>query len=230
MKREIVLDTETTGLDPFSGHRIVEIGCVELIDGLRTGKTFHTYLNPERVIPPEALRVHGLSEQFLSDKPVFAEKIDELMEFIADSMLVIHNAAFDMKFVNFELDRLGFSAISMERTIDTVLIARKKFPGSPANLDALCKRFNIDLSERTKHGALLDAELLSEVYLELMGGRQSALLLDISSKSLVSESQLIVTDKIKLENRAFNISAEEEEAHKLMLSKLKNPLWLEVAE
>ncbi len=230
MKREIVLDTETTGLDPFSGHRIVEIGCVELIDGLRTGKTFHTYLNPERDIPPEALRVHGLSEQFLSDKPVFAEKIDELMEFIADSMLVIHNAAFDMKFVNFELDRLGFSAISMERTIDTVLIARKKFPGSPANLDALCKRFNIDLSERTKHGALLDAELLSEVYLELMGGRQSALLLDISSKSLVSESQLIVTDKIKLENRAFNISAEEEEAHKLMLSKLKNPLWLEVAE
>lgn len=230
MKREIVLDTETTGLDPFSGHRIVEIGCVELIDGLRTGKTFHTYLNPERDIPPEALRVHGLSEQFLSDKPVFAEKIDELMEFIADSMLVIHNAAFDMKFVNFELDRLGFSAISMERTIDTVLIARNKFPGSPANLDALCKRFNIDLSERTKHGALLDAELLSEVYLELMGGRQSALLLDISSKSLVSESQLIVTDKIKLENRAFNISAEEEEAHKLMLSKLKNPLWLEVAE
>ncbi|MEK6746422.1 MAG: DNA polymerase III subunit epsilon [Pseudomonadota bacterium] len=230
MKREIVLDTETTGLDPFSGHRIVEIGCVELIDGLRTGKTFHTYLNPERDMPSEAFRVHGLSEQFLADKPVFAEKIDELMEFISDSMLVIHNAAFDMKFVNFELDRLGFSAISMERTIDTVLIARKKFPGSPANLDALCKRFNIDLSERTKHGALLDAELLSEVYLELMGGRQSALLLDISSKSLVSESQLVVTDKIKLENRVFNISAEEEEVHKLMLSKLKNPLWLEVAE
>lgn len=227
MKREIVLDTETTGLDPFSGHRIVEIGCVELVDGLRTGKNFHTYLNPERDMPPEAFRVHGLSEQFLSDKPVFAEKIDEFLEFIADSMLVIHNAAFDMKFVNFELDRLGFAAISMERTIDTVLIARKKFPGSPANLDALCKRFNIDLSERTKHGALLDAELLSDVYLELMGGRQSALLLDISSKMIVSDGEFIAVSKTHLEVRVFDVNAEEEEAHKLMLSKLKNPIWLQ---
>lgn len=227
MKREIVLDTETTGLDPFSGHRIVEIGCVELIDGLRTGKNFHTYLNPERDMPPEAFRVHGLSEQFLSVKPVFAEKIDEFLEFIADSMLVIHNAAFDMKFVNFELDQLGFAAISMERTIDTVLIARKKFPGSPANLDALCKRFNIDLSERTKHGALLDAELLSDVYLELMGGRQSALLLDVSSSQAIISDGLVTINKTHLEVRVFDVNAEEEEAHKLMLSKLKNPIWLQ---
>lgn len=227
MKREIVLDTETTGLDPFSGHRIVEIGCVELIDGLRTGKNFHTYLNPERDMPPEAFRVHGLSQQFLSDKPVFAEKIDEFLEFIADSMLVIHNAAFDMKFVNFEIERLGFPAIAMERTVDTVLIARKKFPGSPANLDALCKRFNIDLSERTKHGALLDAELLSDVYLELMGGRQSTLILDVSSSTTIIAGGAITINKTQLEARIFEIPAEEEEAHKLMLSKLKNPLWLQ---
>ncbi len=226
MKREIVLDTETTGLDPFSGHRIVEIGCVELIDGLRTGKSFHAYLNPERDMPPEAFRVHGLSQQFLSDKPVFAEKVDEFLEFIADSMLVIHNAAFDMKFVNFELDRLGFAAISMDRAVDTVLIARKKFPGSPANLDALCKRFNIDLSERTKHGALLDAELLSDVYLELMGGRQAALLLDVSSSTTIVSDGSVTINKTQLEMRVFEIPAEEEEAHKLMLSKLKNPLWL----
>lgn len=227
MKREIVLDTETTGLDPFSGHRIVEIGCVELIDGLRTGKNFHTYLNPERDMPPEAFRVHGLSQQFLSDKPVFAEKIDEFLEFIADSMLVIHNAAFDMKFVNFELDRLGFPAIAMERAVDTVLIARKKFPGSPANLDALCKRFNIDLSERTKHGALLDAELLSDVYLELMGGRQSTLILDVRSSTTIISDGALTINKTQLEMRVFEVSAEEEEAHKLMLSKLKNPLWLQ---
>lgn len=226
MKREIVLDTETTGLDPFSGHRIVEIGCVELIDGLRTGKNFHAYLNPERDMPPEAFRVHGLSQQFLSDKPVFAEKVDEFLEFIADSMLVIHNAAFDMKFVNFELEKLGFAAISMERAVDTVLIARKKFPGSPANLDALCKRFNIDISERTKHGALLDAELLSDVYLELMGGRQAALLLDMSTSTTVIAGSAVATNKTQLEVRVFEVSAEEEEAHKLMLSKLKNPLWL----
>jgi DNA polymerase III subunit epsilon len=227
MKREIVLDTETTGLDPFSGHRIVEIGCVELIDGLRTGKNFHTYLNPERDMPPEAFRVHGLSQQFLSDKPVFAEKIDEFLEFIADSMLVIHNAAFDMKFVNFELDRLGFPAIAMERAVDTVLIARKKFPGSPANLDALCKRFNIDLSERTKHGALLDAELLSDVYLELMGGRQSTLILDVRSSTTIISDGALTINKTQLGMRVFEVSAEEEEAHKLMLSKLKNPLWLQ---
>lgn len=224
MKREIVLDTETTGLDPFSGHKVVEIGCVELIEGLRTGAFFHTYLNPERDMPPEAFRVHGLSTQFLSDKPVFAQQVDGFLEFIADSTLVIHNAAFDMKFVNFELGTLGFPAIAMDRTIDTVMIARKKFPGSPASLDALCKRFNIDLSERSKHGALLDAELLAEVYLDLMGGRQSVFALD--TQVISSDTETITSTRITLEARVFDITSEEEEAHKTMLDKLKNPLWL----
>jgi DNA polymerase-3 subunit epsilon len=227
MKREIVLDTETTGLDPFSGHRVVEIGCVELIDGLRTGEFFHSYLNPERDVPAEAFRVHGLSTQFLSDKPIFAEKVDSFLEFIADATLVIHNAAFDMKFVNFELDRLGFPAIAMDRTIDTVLIARKKFPGSPASLDALCKKFDIDLSGRTKHGALLDAELLAEVYLDLMGGRQAIFALDTNSRAITSNEHTVTIAKTTLEARVFEVSEEEEEAHKTMLTKLKNPLWLE---
>ncbi len=227
MKREIVLDTETTGLDPFSGHRVVEIGCVELIDGLRTGEFFHSYLNPERDVPAEAFRVHGLSTQFLTDKPIFAEKVDSFLEFIADATLVIHNAAFDMKFVNFELDRLGFPAIAMDRTIDTVLIARKKFPGSPASLDALCKKFDIDLSGRTKHGALLDAELLAEVYLDLMGGRQAIFALDTNSRAITSNEHTVTIAKTTLEARVFEVSEEEEEAHKTMLTKLKNPLWLE---
>ena len=227
MKREIVLDTETTGLDPNSGHRMVEIGCVELIDGLRTGAFFHAYLNPERDVPHEAFRVHGLSTQFLSDKPIFSEKVDDFLEFVADSMLVIHNAAFDMKFVNFELGSLGFPAISMDRTIDTVLIARKKFPGSPANLDALCKRFNIDLSGRTKHGALLDAELLADVYLDLMGGRQAMFALGATEQIIASSEQIITQIKTTLEARIFTVSEEEEEAHKIMLEKLKNPLWAE---
>ncbi len=227
MKREIVLDTETTGLDPFSGHRMVEIGCVELIDGLRTGEFFHSYLNPERDVPAEAFRVHGLSTQFLSDKPIFSEKVDSFLEFIADATLVIHNAAFDMKFVNFELDRLGFPAIAMDRTVDTVLIARKKFPGSPASLDALCKRFDIDLSGRTKHGALLDAELLAEVYLDLMGGRQAIFALDTNSKAITSSEYTVTKTRTTLEARFFEVSEEEEEAHKAMLTKLKNPLWLE---
>jgi DNA polymerase-3 subunit epsilon len=227
MKREIVLDTETTGLEPSGGHRMVEIGCVELIDGLRTGEFFHVYLNPERDIPHEAFRVHGLSAQFLSDKPIFSEKVDGFLEFISDSNLVIHNATFDMKFINFELSNLGFPTISMDRTIDTLLIARKKFPGSPANLDALCKRFNIDLSGRTKHGALLDAELLAEVYLDLMGGRQSIFALDADSKKFSAlADKIAISARKTLEARVFSASLVEEEAHEIMLGKLKNPLWL----
>lgn len=231
MKREIVLDTETTGLDPFSGHRIVEIGCVELIDGMRTGASFHTYLNPERDMPPEAFRVHGLSAEFLATHPIFSQKVDDFLEFIADSILVIHNAAFDMKFINFELEKHGFPAIAMERAVDTVLMARKKFPGSPASLDALCKRFNIDLSGRTKHGALLDAELLAEVYLDLCGGRQSMLLLDTNGQTTTqTEGQILSVTRTILEARVFEVSPQEEEAHKEMLAKLKSPLWLEVTE
>ncbi len=224
MKREIVLDTETTGLDPNSGHRMVEIGCVELMGGLRTGKTFHCYLNPGRDVPDEAFRVHGLSTAFLKDKPILAEKVDEFLEFIADSRLVIHNAAFDMKFVNFELGQLGFLAISNERVLDTLLMARKKFPGSPASLDALCKRFSIDLSTREKHGALLDAELLAEVYLELLGGRQVMMGLETVVSEVVQLASA-PSELIEREARHFPISDEEQAAHAAMTEKLKNAVW-----
>lgn len=227
MKREIILDTETTGLDPNSGHRIAEIGCVEVIGGIRTGNVFHCYLNPERDMPDEAFRVHGLSNAFLKDKPVFAQKVDEFLGFIKDSPLVIHNATFDMKFINFELTKHGFPIIPMDRTLDTVLMARKKFPGSPASLDALCKRFEIDLSGRDKHGALLDAELLAEVYLELLGGRQVVLSLD-NQQAVSSEEQVVIERNREFrEARDFSASAEELEAHSLMLKKLKNPIWAE---
>jgi DNA polymerase III subunit epsilon len=164
--REIALDTETTGLDPSSGHRVVEIGCVELMGHVRTGNHFHTYLNPERDMPREAENIHGLSSTFLADKPLFKTIARAFLEFIGDDPLIIHNAAFDLKFLNAELNALDLPLIEFARATDTVLIARRMFPGSPANLDALCKRFNIDTSARTKHGALLDAELLADVYLE----------------------------------------------------------------
>ncbi|NBX03101.1 MAG: DNA polymerase III subunit epsilon [Alphaproteobacteria bacterium] len=225
MKREIVLDTETTGLDPATGHRIVEIGCVELISGVRTGKEFHTYLNPERDMPEEAERVHGISGRFLQDKPVFAEKVDDFLEFIAESTLVIHNAGFDMRFINAELARLGFGPIPMERTIDTVLMARKKFPGSPASLDALCKRFNVDLSGREKHGALLDAQLLADVYLELLGGRQAMMLLEEEAEAVELAAQ--AARRTRREPRDFRVPAEELEAHAAMVEKLKNAIWAE---
>ena len=163
--REIVLDTETTGLDPANGDRVVEIGCVETMHHIATGESFHVYINPERDMPQEAFNVHGLSEEFLSDKPVFAEIIGDFMAFIGDAPLVIHNAEFDMRFLNAEFKKLGRPLLPRERAIDTVAMARRKFPGAQANLDALCRRFEIDLSRRNKHGALLDAELLADVYL-----------------------------------------------------------------
>ena len=170
--REIVLDTETTGFDPEAGDRIVEIGAVELHNHLPTGNTYHQYINPERAMPKEAFEVHGLSDEFLSDKPVFREIADDFLNFIADARLVIHNAAFDMKFLNAELEWAERQLIAWERAVDTLAIARQRFPGSPASLDALCRRFGIDNSARTLHGALLDSEILAEVYLELIGGRQ----------------------------------------------------------
>jgi DNA polymerase-3 subunit epsilon len=229
MTREIVLDTETTGLDPNSGHRMVEIGCVELVRGLRTGAVFHSYLNPQRDVPDEAFRVHGLSTAFLADKPIFAEKVEGFLDFIADSKLIIHNAAFDMKFINFELKTLGFTAIQMDRVVDTLLIARKKFVGSPANLDALCKRFSIDISGRTNHGALLDAELLAEVYLELQGGRQSMMFLgeENTAKNDINNGKQTQEKKFR-PAREFLISTEEEIAHATMLSTIKNPIWAEL--
>jgi len=170
--REIVLDTETTGFEPSEGHRIVEIGAVELFNHLPTGNTYHQYINPERAMPKEAFDVHGLGDDFLRDKPLFKFIGQAFLDFVADAQLVIHNAAFDMKFLNFELQRAGLPALPNSRATDTLHIARQKFPGSPASLDALCRRFGVDNSAREKHGALLDSEILAEVYLELIGGRQ----------------------------------------------------------
>ncbi len=177
--REIVLDTETTGMDPLEGHRLVEIGCVELENHLPTGRTYHQYINPERDVPLEVVAVHGLTTERLAKEPTFGEIVGDFLDFIGeDSRLVIHNAEFDMKFINAELKMFGFPAVQPKRVFDTLTLARQKFPGSPANLDALCRRFNIDNSNRTLHGALLDSELLAEVYLELLGGRQQGLGID----------------------------------------------------
>lgn len=175
--REIVLDTETTGFDPDSGDRIVEIGAVELLNHLPTGEVYHQYINPERSMPESAFEVHGLGDDFLRDKPVFAEVGQAFLDFIGDANLVIHNAAFDIKFLNAELGWMNLPAISWDRAVDTLAMARSKFPGSPASLDALCRRFGVDTSARTLHGALLDSEILAEVYLELIGGRQPGLVL-----------------------------------------------------
>jgi DNA polymerase III subunit epsilon len=177
--REIVIDTETTGLDPDAGDRIVEIGAVELVNHVPTGRTFHAYVNPQRDVPQEAFEVHGLSNAFLADKPFFAQVAVELAEFLGDARLVIHNAAFDMKFINAELGWTGFPPLPWARALDTLELARRRFPGAPTSLDALCRRFGIDNSGRVKHGALLDAELLAEVYLELAGGRQPDLTLTV---------------------------------------------------
>ncbi len=173
--REVVLDTETTGLDPAAGHRVVEIGAVEIVHQSLTGKIFHTLLNPERDVPQDAVRVHGHSAEALRDKPVFASVVDDFLAFISDSRLVIHNADFDMRFVNAELAKLGRAAIGMDRVVDTLTLARKRHPGQPNSLDALCDRYRIDRSRRLRHGALLDAEILVEVYCELTGGRQRSL-------------------------------------------------------
>lgn len=179
--REIVLDTETTGLEPEQGDRIVEIGAVELMNHMPTGRTYHQYINPQRAMPQEAFNVHGLGDDFLRDKPVFADIAEAFVTFAGDATLVIHNAAFDMKFINAELRWLNRRPLPAEQAIDTLAIARKKFPGSPASLDALCRRFNIDNGARTLHGALLDSEILAEVYLELIGGRQPGLVLGSGS-------------------------------------------------
>ena len=222
--REIVLDTETTGLDPLTGHRIVEIGCVELEGHLPTGENYHCYLNPERDMPAEAERVHGLSAQFLSDKPVFAEVVADFLHFIGDAPLIIHNADFDMRFLNAEMTRLGFPPLPMSRAVDTVTMARKKFPGAQVNLDALCRRFEVDLSRRTHHGALLDSELLAEVYLQLIGGRQPGFELAVDRRS--GPAEVTKVERIFREARPHAPSAEELAAHEAFLGKLKNPIWL----
>lgn len=223
--REIVLDTETTGFKPEEGHRLVEIGCIELVNHVATGERFHVYINPERDMPAGAFAVHGLSEEFLSDKPVFNDVAANFVAFIGDAPLVIHNAAFDMAFLNWELKIAGYPTLSKGRAVDTLLMARQKFPGSPATLDALCKRFGIDNSNRTLHGALLDAQLLAEVYLELRGGRQAGLAL-ASGPVAKSGSPTIHIQRPFREARTFQVSEEETAAHADLLKALKNPLWL----
>jgi len=218
--REIALDTETTGFDPSQGHRIVEIGCVELLNHVPTGRTYQVYINPERSMPTEAFEVHGLSDEFLSDKPVFSEIAEPFLAFLADSRLVIHNASFDMGFINAELKGVQKPSVDPDRAIDTVIMARKKFPGSPANLDALCRRFQIDISDRTLHGALKDARLLADVYLELLGGRQPGL--KLASKEA---QKAIAQFRRERPPRILAPSPDEEKAHADFLGKLTDPIW-----
>lgn len=221
--REIVLDTETTGMDPAKGDKLVEIGCVELMNHLQTGKHYHVYVNPERDIPGEATAIHGITDEFVKDKPVFGEILGDFLEFIGDARLVIHNAEFDVKFLNAELKTFGFPSIDNRRVTDTVKMAREKFPGSPANLDALCRRFGVDNSNRVLHGALLDSQLLAEVYLELLGGRQQGLAIH-ETKTRV-ETVVEIKDRAFREPRDFSPSKEELSKFDELVAKLKNPVW-----
>ncbi len=224
--REIVFDTETTGLNPFQGDRMVEIGCIELVNRFPTGKTFHYYFNPERDMPEQAFKVHGLSIEFLKDKPLFADKVDELIAFLGDDVaLVAHNAMFDLGFLNAELERAGRGAVSRERIVDTLLLARRKHPGAANRLDDLCVRYAIDNSRRTKHGALLDAELLAEVYIELIGARQAQLGL-----SQTAAPVRIAGEPIVLRERPVplppRLSEEERAAHRRFIATLgENAIW-----
>lgn len=208
--REIVLDTETTGLDPLNGDRLVEIGCVEMINRIVTGNVYHVYINPERDMPVEAFKVHGLSAEFLSDKPKFAEVADGFLEFIADDTLVIHNAAFDIGFLNAELDRAGRPVIRRDRVVDTLALARRKHPGGPNSLDVLMNRYGIDSSRRVKHGALLDSELLAEVYSELLGGRQAMLVGLVEEES--AAPRLIAVEPVAARQRPVPLPSRLTEA------------------
>jgi DNA polymerase-3 subunit epsilon len=224
--REIVLDTETTGLDPLRGDRLVEIGCVEMFNHMPTGQTYHVYINPERAMPQEAFAVHGLSAEFLSDKPLFAAVAEDFIAFIGDAPLIIHNASFDIGFINMELDRLKRTAIPRDRLVDTLMLARRKHPGVSNRLDDLCSRYAIDNSRRTKHGALLDAELLAEVYIDLIGARQSSLILaETQSTSIRIVDAARRVREVPLPPR---LTAEETEAHRAFVATLgDNPLWQE---
>ena len=222
--REIVLDTETTGLDPQGGARIVEIGCVELVNHVASGNTYQCYINPERDMPEGAFRVHGLSTKFLADKSYFKDIADDFLSFLSEDRLVIHNSAFDLGFLNAEFDRMGRPALPLARAIDTVALARRKYPGAPANLDALCRRFEIDNSERTKHGALLDAEFLAEVYLELIGGRQPGLVLRASQAKPVGAGDDTPGQGAKAP-RPHAPSSEEKAAHAAFIATLDDPIW-----
>jgi DNA polymerase III subunit epsilon len=228
--REIVFDTETTGLNPAGGDRMVEIGCVEIFNRMETGRHFHAYFNPEREMPSEAEAVHGLSTIFLSDKPRFVERVEELLEFIEDSPLVAHNASFDFGFLNHELGNCGRPSVCSSRMVDTLTLARSKHPGAKHSLDALCMRFGIDRSHRVKHGALLDAQLLAQVYVELTGGRQIGLGLVADAGSVaVPAADQPVTVREPRPARPHYAAAEELERHRAFIAKLANPLWARFA-
>ena len=224
--REVVLDTETTGTDVGAGDRIVEIGAVELINHIPTGRSFHAYVNPQRSMPQGAFAVHGLSDAFLADKPRFAAVAGEFEEFIEDSRLVIHNAAFDIAFLNAELGRIGRPALGMGRVLDTLSMARRKHPGAPASLDALCARYGIDNSRRTKHGALLDAEILAEVYIELIGGKQADLGLAIVRPETMPGAQAIEFRRRETRIIVTRLSEAERNAHAALVATLgPNAVW-----
>jgi DNA polymerase III subunit epsilon len=222
--REVVLDTETTGLDPAEGHRVVELGAVELVNHLPTGRTFHAYLNPERDMPEEAFKVHGLSAEFLAEHPVFAETVDALLDFLQDSRLVIHNAAFDVRFLNAELARCARPVLAPDRAVDTLLLAQRRFPGQSNSLDALCRRFGVDNSGRELHGALLDCQLLAEVYLHLLGGRQT----DLGLAAPVAQRAAAGAGPARREARPprpHAPTAEELAAHAAFVAKLEDAVW-----
>lgn len=223
--RHVILDTETTGFDPLQGHRIVEIGCVELVNHIATGKTYQCYLNPERDVPIAAQNVHGLTDAFLADKPLFSQVVEEFLDFIGEDPLVIHNATFDMAFLNAELQRIGFSPLAKNRAIDTVLLARKAFPGAPASLDALCKRFKIDASNRQLHGALLDSRLLADVFVELSGGKQTGLNIEFGAKTRTEKAAANAAKDMAREPREFPLTAEELAAHDAAIAGIKDNLW-----
>jgi len=227
--REIVMDTETTGLDPYDGHRIVEIGGVELLNHVPTGRTYHQYINPMRDMPTEAFEVHGISAEFLADKPVFEKIAQEFLDFVGDAKLVIHNASFDMKFLNAELKWCNKPLLPDDQALDTLAIARKRFPGSPASLDALCRRFGIDNSARELHGALLDSEILADVYLELIGGRQPGLVLDMAAGGATSGVADNWRPGPRPEPLAARVSEKEKAAHAAFVDGLgDDALWRKV--
>ena len=229
--REIIFDTETTGFDPATGDRMVEIGCIEMVSRVMTGNHYHAYFNPQRPMPAAAENVHGLSDRFLSDKPAFGEKADDLLEFLGDSPLVAHNASFDFGFLNHELQHCGRAPVAMDRMIDTVALARVKNPGAKLSLDALCTRYGIDRSHRIKHGALLDAELLAQLYIELTGGRQIGLGLadNAFSDKVVAQTDVsnVQSTKVFRPVRAHSASVEELARHAEFIAKIKDALWLQ---
>jgi len=226
--REIVFDTETTGLDPYQGHRLVEIGCIELVNRIPSGQHFHRYVNPERDIPEEAFAVHGLSLEFLRDKPRFSEICEELIEFIGDAPLVAHNASFDLGFLNAELERCKKLLLTRDRLVDTLMLARRRHPGGSNRLDDLCARYGIDNSRRTKHGALLDAELLAEIYVELIGGRQASLILVEAGHETASAGNRAIIVPPRQAPLPPRLSDAEREAHAAFIATLgSNAIWLD---